>query len=358
MRPRLPAAKPPLSLLLLLGLACVAALPACAPAGDAPAGDSADAADATDDDATARGTPATAADLAARVESRLATLDATSSLYAKHIPTGREIAIRADLPMNTLSVIKIPIMVQAFQDHAEGRLDLDARHTVEADDMRRGSGLIQTFAPGLSPTLRGLVTQMIITSDNTATDMVIDLVGMDRVNEMLAANGYEETRLKHTTHRLFLETWIRTDPAYGALGEREVFERGFPSDEGAAARFFEIEGDSTIWLGRTTAREMARLLEQIMDGELADQAASDEMVQIMNAQFYTTRLPRIVRFQGVQVAHKTGDWPPYAGNDVGILFYDGGPTIVSVFTNQSRGDFYELEQTLGMIAQDIVEAWR
>jgi len=344
----LPAAKRPPSLLPLLVLACAAALPACAPAGES-------ANDAATDVPADAPTPA---DLAARVESRLATLDATSSLYARHIPTGREIAIRPDLPMNTLSVIKIPIMVKAFQDHAEGRLDLDARHTVEANDMRRGSGLIQTFAPGLNPTLRGLVTQMIITSDNTATDMVIDLVGMDRVNEMLAANGYEQTRLKHTTHRLFLETWIRTDPAYGALGEREVFERGFPSDGGAAARFFEIEGDSTVWLGRTTAREMARLLEQILDGELADQAASDEMVQIMNGQFYTTRLPRIVRFQGVQVAHKTGDWPPYAGNDVGILFYDGGPTIVSVFTNQSRGDFYQLEETLGMIAQDIVEAWR
>ncbi|MCY3610640.1 MAG: class A beta-lactamase-related serine hydrolase [Gemmatimonadetes bacterium] len=349
MRPELPAAKRSPSLLPLLVLACAAALPACTPAGDS-------ANDASSAEATE--SPASPADLAARVEARLATLDATSSLYAKHIPTGREIAIRPDLPMNTLSVIKIPIMVKAFQDHAEGRLDLDARHTVEANDMRRGSGLIQTFAPGLNPTLRGLVTQMIITSDNTATDMVIDLVDMDRVNEMLAANGYEQTRLKHTTHRLFLETWIRTDAAYGALGEREVFERGFPSDEGAAARFFEIEGDSTVWLGRTTAREMARLLEQIMDGELADQAASDEMVQIMNAQFYTTRLPRIVRFQGVQVAHKTGDWPPYAGNDVGILFYDGGPTIVSVFTNQSRGDFYQLEETLGMIAQDIVEAWR
>ncbi|MDE2804957.1 MAG: class A beta-lactamase-related serine hydrolase [Gemmatimonadota bacterium] len=354
MRPALPAAKRPSSLTRLLVLACTAALPACTPAGD-PADDATPAEAA---ESPASPTPATAADLATRVESRLATLDATSSLYAKHVPTGREIAIRPDLPMNTLSVIKIPIMVKAFQDHAEGRLDLDARHTVEADDMRRGSGLIQTFAPGLNPTLRGLVTQMIITSDNTATDMVIDLVGMDRVNEMLAANGYEQTRLKHTTHRLFLETWIRTDPAYGALGEREVFERGFPSDDGAAERFFEIEGDSTIWLGRTTAREMARLLEQIMDGELADQAASDEMVQIMNAQFYTTRLPRIVRFQGVQVAHKTGDWPPYAGNDVGILFYEGGPTIISVFTNQSRGDFYELEETLGMIAQDIVEAWR
>lgn len=330
---------------LLTPLLCL--LLSCAPAGDTvEEGDS---------------TPATAVsadDLAARVEARLATLDATSSLYAKHLPTGREIAIRPDLPMNTLSVIKIPIMVQAYLDHAEGRLDMDARHTVDARDMRRGSGLIQTFAPGLNPTLRGLVTQMIITSDNTATDMVIDLVGMDRVNELLAANGYEQTRLKHTTHRLFLETWIRTDPAYAALSERDVFERGFPSDEGAAARFFEIEGDSTVWLGRTTAQEMAHLLEQILEGELTDEAASSEMVGILNAQFYTTRLPRMVRFQGVQVAHKTGDWPPYAGNDVGILFHEGGPTIISVFTNQSTGDFFELEETLGLIAQDIVEAWK
>jgi len=345
MRPAPTAAeRPPSFLLLALLIAGVLTPAACT----APA-DTAD---------TGAAAPAGADGLADRVEARLATLDAASSLWAKHIPTGRTIAIRPDLPMNTLSVIKIPIMVKAFQDHAEGRLDLDARYTVGADDMRRGSGLIQTFAPGLNPTLRGLVTQMIITSDNTATDMVIDLVGMDRVNEMLAANGYEQTRLKHTTHRLFLETWIRTDPAHASLSEREVFDRGFPSDEGSAERFFGIEGDSTIWLGRTTAQEMGRLLEQIRQGELADRAASDEMVDIMAAQFYTTRLPRMVRFQGVTVAHKTGDWPPYAGNDVGILLYEGGPTIISVFTNQSTGSFFDLEETLGMIAQDIVEEWR
>ncbi|WP_420633292.1 serine hydrolase [Candidatus Palauibacter sp.] len=317
-------------------LAVLVALVACVPPGDA------------DGDR----------DIGTRVEARLAGLDATGALWAKHIPTGREIAINPDLPMNALSVIKIPIMVKAFQDHAEGRLDLDAHYAVETDDMRRGSGLIQTFTPGFQPTLRDLVTQMIITSDNTATDMVIDLVGMERVNEMLASNGYEQTRLKHTTHRLFLETWIRADPAHASLTEREVFERGFPSDEGAAVRSFEIEGDSTIWLGRTTAREMGRLLEQILDAGLVDRDASDEMLEILAAQFYTTRLPRRVRFQGVGVAHKTGDWPPHAGNDVGILFYEGGPAIISVFTNQNRGDFFELEETLGQIAQDIVEAWR
>ena len=289
---------------------------------------------------------------------RLDALDARSGLYAKHLPTGREIAIRADDPMNTLSVIKIPIMVQAFLDHAAGDLDLDDRVEVMPEDMRRGSGLIQTFEPGLRPTLRDLVTQMIITSDNTATDMVIRAVGLDRVNALLEGRGYEETRLKLTTGDLFLETWTRTDPALDSMSHRTVFERGFPSDEGAARRFFELEGDSTVWLGRTTAREMGRMLEEIHGGALTDAEASQEMVAILGDQFYTTRLPRRVRFQGVSVAHKTGDWPPYAGNDVGILFYEGGPTVISVFTNQNRGDFYELEETLGRIAEDIVAAWR
>jgi len=82
------------------------------------------------------------------------------------------------------------------------------------------------------------------------------------------------------------------------------------------------------------------------------------MVGILQRQLYDSRLPRRVQWQGVTVAHKTGDWPPIAGNDVGILFYDGGPAIVSVFTNQNTGDFFELEETLGRIAEDVVEAWR
>ena len=224
--------------------------------------------------------------------------------------------------------------------------------------MRRGSGLIQTFSPGLNPTLRDLVTQMIITSDNTATDMVIDVVGLERVNDMLAWEGYAETRLRMTTGDLFREVWIRADPARASMTDRQVYEAGFPSDEGAAERSFELEGDSTAWLGRTTPRETGRLLEQIWGGELAGASSSREMVEILLRQFYDSRLPRRVQWRGVRVAHKTGDWPPIAGNDAGILFYDGGPTIVSVFINQNTGDFFELESTLGLIAADIVEAWR
>lgn len=299
-----------------------------------------------------------ASTLSARVAAHLDELDAISSLYAKHLPTGREIAIRADRPMNTLSVIKIPVMVQAFRDAEAGRLDMSERYTVGVDEMRRGSGLLQTFAPGLTPTLGDLVAQMIITSDNTATDMVIDAVGLERVNELLATEGYEQTRLKMTTGDLFREVWIRADPTSVSMTDREVFEGGFPSDEGAAARSFELEGDSAVWLGRTTAREMGRLLEQLLEGELAGEASTSRMLDILGGQIYTSRLPQRVRWQGVGVAHKTGDWPPIAGNDVGILFYDGGPTVVSVFTNQNRGDFFELEAALGRIAEDIVGAWR
>lgn len=260
--------------------------------------------------------------------------------------------------MNTLSVIKIPVMVQAFRDAEAGRVDMSERYTVGVDDMRRGSGLLQGFAPGLTPTLGDLVTQMIITSDNTATDMVIDAVGLERVNELLASEGYEQTRLKMTTGDLFREVWIRADSTSVSMTDREVFEGGFPSDEGAAARSFELEGDSTVWLGRTTARETGRLLEQLLEGELAGEASTGRMLDILGDQLYTSRLPQRVRWQGVGVAHKTGDWPPIAGNDVGILFYDGGPTVVSVFTNQNTGDFFELEATLGRIAEDIVGAWR
>lgn len=297
-------------------------------------------------------------DLGRLVTARLDSLDAIATLWAKHLPSGREIAVRADRPMNTLSVIKIPIMVQAFRDAESGRLSLDRRYTVRPEDLRRGSGLIQTFEPGLSPTLRGLVTQMIITSDNTATDMVLDAVGLDRVNDLLEEAGYEQTRVKMSTGDLFREVWVRADPAHASLSHREVYERGFPSDEGASARSFAFEGDSTVWLGRATAREMGRLLEDILDGRLSSAESAQEMISILSSQFYASRLPQRVRWQGVGVAHKTGDWPPIAGNDVGILFYDGGPTIVSVFTNQNTGDFFELEATLGRIAEDIVTAWR
>ncbi len=296
-------------------------------------------------------------DLASRVEASLNSLNAKTSFYAKHLPSGREIAIRADEPMNALSVIKIPILVLAYRDVDAGALDLDERYRIQPEDMRRGSGLLQSFAPGIEPTYRDIITQMIITSDNTATDVVIERLGLERVNTMLAELGFEQTRLRATTGELFRTVLELADPGNASLSDREVFESGFPSDREAAVRSFGFEGDSAQWLGRITAREISHMLEAIEEGELASPESSDEMIGILRRQFYSSRLPQQLRGRA-SIAHKTGDWPPHAGNDVGILYYEGGPTVVAVFTNQNQGDFFELEAALGRIAVDLVDSWR
>jgi beta-lactamase class A len=304
----------------------------------------------------AAGCRPTPPNLEASLRARLDALDAQTSLYAKDMTSGREVAIRADEPKNTLSVIKIPVMVLAYREAQAGRFNLDQRHTIRPEELRRGSGLLQTFATGLAPTYRDLIMQMIITSDNTATDILINRLGLGRVNQMLADLGYRETRLRATTGDLFRGVWEQLDPSLSRLTDREVFDRGFPTDSAAATRTFAFEGDSTKWLGRTTAREISRLLEQIHRGELASRDHSAEMIRILRRQFYSSRLPRFIAFQA-GVAHKTGDWPPYAGNDVGIIFAPGGPIVVAVFATQNRGDFVTLEETHGHIARDLLTAW-
>lgn len=290
------------------------------------------------------------------IRARLDSLQAQSSFYAKQMSTGAEVAVRADVPMNTASVIKIPVMILAFRDADAGRLDLDQRYVIRAEDLRRGSGLLQTFAPGLQPTLRDIVTQMIITSDNTATDIMIAKVGRDRVNRMLDSLGYRQTRLNATTGELFRQVWVSADPKYASMSDREVFTRGFPNDSGAERRNVAFVADSAKWLGKTTAREIARLFEQLQRGQLASQRSTQQMLRILREQFYASRLPQRIRFRAA-IAHKTGDWPPLLGNDVGIIYAPSGPIVAAVFTSMNRGDFFDVEATEGRIAEDLLNAW-
>src|SRR5262245_47400492 len=290
------------------------------------------------------------------VRGRLDALQAQSTFYARHLDSGREIAIRADDPVNTVSVIKLPIMVLAYRDAEAGRLNLDERHPVQTEEMRRGTGVLQSFAVGLAPTYRDLVTQMIITSAHTATDILIAKLGLERVNQLLESLGYKETRLRTTIGQLFRGVWESVDPKNASLTDRAVFEKGFPDDAGAPARYMAYVADPSKWFGRTTAREISRLLEQLEQGALAGRAPTDEMLRTLQRQLYFSRLPQRIRFRA-RVGHKTGDWPPIIGNDVGIVYSDAGPIVMAAFTNQNRGDFPDLEATLGKVAEDILNAW-
>lgn len=294
--------------------------------------------------------------LTARVRSRISGLSAKAWVYAKHVPSGREVAIGADEPVNTVSVIKIAIMVQAFREADAGRLRLDARHTIRPEEMRGGTGLLQTFAAGLNPTHRDLVKQLMVTSDNTATDIMIAKLGQERVNAMLAALGYKETRLLMTIGQLFRGVWEQVDAKNKRLTDREVFDKGFPEDETSEALYMAYVKDPAKWFGRTTPREISRLLEQIESGSLASAGATREMRGMLKDQFYFSRLPQRIRFRA-EIGHKTGDWPPIIGNDVGIIYSKNGPIVVSVFTNENTGSFFDLEAAIGLIAEDLLDAW-
>jgi beta-lactamase class A len=297
-----------------------------------------------------------AGDLERRVRARLDSLPAQTTLYAKDLRTGREVAVRADLPMNTVSVIKLAVMVLAYRDADAGRLPLSERHPIRPEEMRQGSGVLRMFVPGLAPTWRDLIVQMIATSDNTATDILIARVGRERVNHLLDSLGYRETRLQMTIGELFRGVWVQVDPRNARLTDREVFERGFPGDSAAPARYLAYVTDSTRWFGRTTAREIGRLLEELERGRLASDPATAEMRRALLDQVFESRLPQRIGLE-VPVGHKTGDWEPQIGNDVGIIYAPSGPIVIAVFTNANRGPMWKANATIGAVAEDVFRAW-
>jgi beta-lactamase class A len=248
-------------------------------------------------------------------------------------------------------------MVRLERDADSGKVNLDERHTVAPEEMRRGSGLLQTFQPGINPTWRDITMQMIITSDNTATDLSIHKVGLPRVNEMLKAMGYRDTRLLWTTGDLFRQVWMLADTANRHMTDRQVFEKQFPSGGARLGdKMTAFVADSSKWLGRTTAREIGRMLEGIEKCTVASKRACDEMKTFLRNQLYASRLPQRISFRA-QVAHKTGDWPPLLGNDVGIIYGPTGPIVIAVFTNLNKGPFFELEAMIGKIAEDVLDSW-
>jgi beta-lactamase class A len=276
------------------------------------------------------------------LDAELARFPAKAGVWVKHLTTGEEAAVRGDSTFNSASVIKIPVLVLAFQMADKGQLSLSERLTINAADFRGGSGVFRYNDPGLQPTFRDILLQMIITSDNTATDLSIAKVGgVEKVNAWLRTNGYADAlTLNMTTAELFAK--------YGALPQ-------------GANRNEKTNADRAYWLGAMTPRGTGRMLEAIQrcsDGSapspaIATQKSCADMMRMMRAQQSGAR--RLPHFLNVPVAHKTGDFPPVLANDVGIVFARSGPIVISFFTNAIEGPYGEAEDRIGRVAQLIVE---
>ena len=291
-----------------------------------------------------------------KIQQQLAKLNAQTTFFAKHLNSSEMIAIRENEPVNTMSVIKIPIMLLAYQDAEAGKINLSQRYQIQPEDFRGGSGILQTFDLGVCVSYRDLITQMIITSDNTATDILIKTLGLERINNMLSKLEFSKTRLHKTIGEMFHREWEITDPINKKLSNREVFELGFPSDKESTTRAQMMFNDPNEWLGTTTAYEIADILEKIQNGSIVSRQYSDEMLALFQKQFYRSRLPSQIQYQ-VKVGNKTGDWEPIVGNDVGIIYSQSGPIIIALFVTKNYSDYFEVASTHGNIAKALLENW-
>ena len=248
-------------------------------------------------------------------------------IYVKCLETGEEIAINAEKPMDTMSVIKIPLMVEAFRQMEAGKFALADKVTLKESDKRPGTGVIRSLDPGAVLTIKDLLTLMIIVSDNTATDLMYEKVGgVKQVNELMQSLGLKSI---HATGPA--DAWFK---ALRAAPSRDQFH---------------AEGKHPF--GLSSPHDMGRLLEMMKRGQAVSKSASEQMLQMMRGQVYSSRLPKYVT--GFIVPHKTGDFLPHIGNDVGLLESANRNVVISVFTAHHYGIGANLEDAIARIAEQV-----
>jgi beta-lactamase class A len=272
--------------------------------------------------------------LQAILTSAAADFPGSAGIWVKHVTTGETAGVRDGEIFNSASVIKIPVLVLAFQMAERGEINLDERITIRKEDIRGGSGIFRYHDAGLQPTVRDVLLQMVITSDNTATDLAIAKVGgVAKVNAWLADKGYADQKLTQTTGDLFAK--------YNALK---------PTDD----RNAKTNADKSYWLGEITPKGMGLMFEGIEKKTIASAASCDAMLRMLRGQQAGQR--RLNHFiQALVVAHKTGDFPPVLANDVGVIYARSGPIVVSFLGNAITGNYGEAEDQIGRVAQRIVE---
>jgi beta-lactamase class A len=173
-------------------------------------------------------------------------------------------------------------------------------------------------------TVRDLATLMIIVSDNTATDLLLDVVGKAAVNATLTQLGFERTRVDLTCREILYHL---TDPQSALAAESDI----------SAWRRWRIDPKSKSLTDLkhnnvSTPREMAKLLELVHDGHAASPTACASMMRILQSQQVNDRIPLLLP-RSVEVAHKTGELPGIR-NDAGIVYSPSGPYLFVCFTRQ------------------------
>jgi len=243
-----------------------------------------------------------------------------------HIESDEKLDINGHVPFPMASTFKIPIIATAFQQIKAGKLNLETRVELTDEIKSPGSGLLPFFQAGISPTVRDLLTLMIIISDNTATDMTVELLGGTAVIEnymhkLGLSDIYFKMNCKDLIKHLF-------PPEVQEMSPEEIRIWSSENDVVRDGLCFSRGSDNDV----STANSMNELLRMIYQSEIVEADLREELLNIMFKQQFNVRLSRFFPMIA-QFAHKTGTIGGIR-NDSGILFLDdNNHVIITLFTN-------------------------
>ena len=231
----------------------------------------------------------------------LSDLEGKIGFYCEDLSSGHTQCNQADLPLIAASVIKLPIMVEAFRQIVQENVDLMTPFTIAKKDMLPSCGVLSYMHEGVTLPLIDLIALMIIVSDNTATNLLIDFLGMEKINHTIQALGLTGTVLRR---KLF---------------QPELSKMGIQN--------------------HVTARDMGLLLKKIYNRELISKWADEKMLHILLNQQLNGKMPFYIHCDNIKCAHKTGE-DEGISHDVGIVMSDS-PFIVCFLSNETNVPVFE-----------------
>lgn len=289
--------------------------------------------------------------LTAKLQTMVTGFRGQVSFYAHDLATGRTVAINADEPVPTASVIKLGILYEALEQIREGRVSFADRLTYRHEDQVPGSGVLLFFDTPATITFKDALTMMIALSDNTAANLSMEHVGIKNVDDRLGSLGLSNT-------------WL--------------YKKVFTPNDGSPMP----ADQKKFGLGKTTAREMGDLMERLATCQLGprpalsagngphpeiptDQALCDAAMHMLKVQFYRDCIPRYLEGDdppaGITgIANKTGSLD-HARNDVGAVFTKRGTIILSAFTHDNADTSWtadnRAEVLIAQLTRAVVTAW-
>lgn len=233
------------------------------------------------------------------------------AIAVKHLDLNQGWTLNGDEVMPTASLIKFPVLIEVYSQVAEGKVKLSDMVTLHEADKVPGSGILTYhFSDGATFPLKDACRLMIAYSDNTATNLVLDRIGISSTNRRMETLGCPNTRINA---KVFLGSKTSVDP----------------------------ERTKKYGLGSTTANEMIKLLELVHQGKLVSKEACKEMLEHLEKCEDKDKFTRFLP-EKTKVAHKTGTVND-AKTDAGIIYTPGGPVAVCVLTNDNKDKSWRTE---------------